>query len=91
MTLLMKIISCFIPQTEGSASVQGFDTVEQSIEVRKRVGYLPEHNPLYLEMYVREYFEFVARVHKLGGETKTRISEMIEVTGLVRESKKKIG
>ncbi|MFM7822592.1 MAG: ATP-binding cassette domain-containing protein, partial [Bacteroidota bacterium] len=60
---MMKIISCFIPQTEGSASVQGFDTVEQSIEVRKRVGYLPEHNPLYLEMYVREYLSFVAGIH----------------------------
>jgi len=88
---MMKIISCFIPQTEGSASVQGFDTVEQSIEVRKRVGYLPEHNPLYLEMYVREYLSFVAGIHLKGNQIAKRVEEMVDITGLSPEQHKKIG
>ncbi|MFM7903440.1 MAG: gliding motility-associated ABC transporter ATP-binding subunit GldA [Bacteroidota bacterium] len=88
---MMKIISCFIPQTEGSASVQGFDTVEQSIEVRKRVGYLPEHNPLYLEMFVREYLSFVAGIHLKGSQVTKRVSEMVDITGLTPEQHKKIG
>jgi len=88
---MMKIISCFIPQTEGSASVQGFDTVEQSIEVRKRVGYLPEHNPLYLEMYVREYLSFVAGIHIKGNQIAKRVDEMVDITGLSPEQHKKIG
>src|SRR5205085_743235 len=67
---MMKILTCFIPQTSGSASVCGFDINEQSIEVRKRIGYLPEHNPLYPEMYVREYLEFVGGVYKLDGNLK---------------------
>lgn len=88
---MMKIISCFIPQTEGTASVQGFDTVDQSIEVRKRVGYLPEHNPLYLEMYVREYLSFVAGIHLKGNQVAKRVDEMVEITGLTPEQHKKIG
>ena len=52
---MMKIITCYLPQSEGSVKVCGFDVVDQPIEVKKRVGYLPEHNPLYPEMYVREY------------------------------------
>ncbi len=89
---LMKIITCFIPQTEGSVSVEGFDTVDNPMEVRKRVGYLPEHNPLYLDMYVREYLEFVAGIHHItGSEAKKRIDEMIEKTGLTVEMRKKIG
>jgi ABC-2 type transport system ATP-binding protein len=87
---MMKILTCFIPQTEGSASVGGFDVNEQPIEVRKRIGYLPEHNPLYTEMYVREYLDFVAAIYKLTNRTK-RVNEMIELTGLEIEQKKKIG
>ncbi len=87
----MKIITGFIPQSEGSVTVCGHDVQQEPLEVKKRVGYLPENNPLYYEMYVHEYLEFVARVHKLGSGTKSRISEMIEVTGLSSESKKKIG
>src|SRR3954469_3536527 len=87
---MMKIITCFIPQTSGTASVCGFDVTEDSIEVRKNVGYLPEHNPLYLEMYVREYLEFIAGLHKIKN-VRTRIAEMIETTGLQVEQKKKIG
>ena len=89
---LMKIITCFSPQTEGTLSVEGFDTIDNPMEVRKRVGYLPEHNPLYLDMYVREYLEFVAGIHHItGSEAKKRIDEMIEKTGLTVEMRKKIG
>jgi len=88
---MMKIITCFIPPTSGDVSVYGFDILEQSIDVRKKVGYLPENNPLYLDMYVREYLEFIAGIHKLGDKTKERIDKMIELTGLEVERKKKIG
>ncbi len=87
---MMKILTCFIPQTSGQASVCGYDVAEESLEVRKNVGYLPEHNPLYLDMYVKEYLEFIAGLHNLKN-TKQRISEMIEITGLQVEQKKKIG
>ena len=89
---LMKIITCFIPPTKGTVSVEGFDIWEQSMEVRKHVGYLPEHNPLYLDMYVKEYLEFVGGIHHLkGDELNKRINEMIEMTGLGVEMHKKIG
>ncbi len=89
---LMKIITCFIPPTKGTVSVEGFDIWEQSMEVRKRVGYLPEHNPLYLDMYVKEYLGFVAGIHHITGqEASKRINEMIEMTGLGVEMHKKIG
>jgi ABC-2 type transport system ATP-binding protein len=87
---MMKILTCFIPQTSGQASVCGYDVTEESLEVRKNVGYLPEHNPLYLDMYVKEYLEFVAGLHHLKN-IRQRISEMIEMTGLQIEQKKKIG
>lgn len=87
---MMKILTCFIPQTSGSASVCGFDVSEQSLDVRRNVGYLPEHNPLYLDMYVKEYLEFIAGLHHLKN-VKARISEMIDMTGLQVEQKKKIG
>lgn len=88
---LMKIISCYLPQTSGNAFVCGFDVIEQSIEVRKKVGYLPEHNPLYLDMYIPEYLTFVAGIYKLGKTTNVRVAEMIEITGLLPERRKKIG
>lgn len=87
---MMKILTCYIPQTEGKASICEYDVAEQSLEVRKNVGYLPEHNPLYLEMYVKEYLEFIAGLHQVKNTNK-RISEMIEMTGLQVEQKKKIG
>src|SRR3954463_11059245 len=87
---MMKIITCFIPQTAGAITVCGFDVTDQSIEVRKMVGYLPEHNPLYPEMYVKEYLDFVAGVYKMENRKK-RIDEMVEMTGLQVEQKKKIG
>ena len=88
---MMKILTCFIPQTSGTASVCGFDVNEDSIEVRKRIGYLPEHNPLYPEMYVKEYLEFIAGIYQLTGNINNRINEMISITGLQLEQKKKIG
>jgi len=88
-TTTMKIITCFIPQTSGTAEVCGFNTAEQSMEVRRRIGYLPEHNPLYKDMYVKEYLEFVAGLHKVSNR-KSRVNEMIEITGLEGEQKKLI-
>lgn len=88
---MMKIITCFIPPTSGTVSVCGYDVNDQSIEVRRCVGYLPENNPLYLDMYVKEYLEFIAGIHSLGKKTKSRIHEMIEITGLQLEQHKKIG
>ena len=89
---LMKIITCFIPPTSGTVSVNGFDVMDQPMEVKRIVGYLPEHNPLYLDMYVREYLEFVAGIHQLqGAAARQRIATMIELTGLGIEAHKKIG
>ncbi|MBI3502620.1 MAG: gliding motility-associated ABC transporter ATP-binding subunit GldA [Bacteroidetes bacterium] len=87
---MMKILTCFLPQTSGTASVCGFDVSEQSLEVRKNVGYLPESNPLYYEMYVKEYLSFVAELHELKNIAE-RVKEIISVTGLEIEQRKKIG
>jgi ABC-2 type transport system ATP-binding protein len=87
----MKMLTCFVPQSSGSALVCGFDTTTAPLEVTKKIGYLPESNPLYYDMYVKEYLEFMAGLHKLGKITKQRIDEMIEVTGLTLERKKKVG
>ena len=87
---LMKILTGFIPPTSGDAFVCGFDVREQSLEVRKKVGYLAEQNPLYLEMYVKEFLTFIAGLHKLGKDKKSRVDQMIEITGLEAEYNKKI-
>lgn len=87
----MKMITGFLPATSGSISVCGFDVETNPMEVRRRVGYLPEANPLYFEMYVREYLEFSAGIHKLGADKGKRIEEMIGLTGLGKEAHKKIG
>jgi ABC-2 type transport system ATP-binding protein len=89
-TTTMKILTCFIPQTEGSAEVCGFNVETHPLEVRRQVGYLPEHNPLYKDMYVKEYLEFVAGVHKLANK-KNKVAEMIERVGLGVEQNKPIG
>ncbi len=89
-TTTMKILTTYILPTSGSAEVAGFDVEEEPMEVRRRIGYLPEHNPLYREMYVREYLQFVAGLHRLS-KPKRRIDEMIELTGLEREQNKLIG
>lgn len=87
---MMKILTCFIPPSNGKATVNGFDVMDHAIEVRKSVGYLPEHNPLYLEMYVKEYLEFIGGLHKLNN-IKKRVEEMVEITGLTIEQHKQIG
>lgn len=89
-TTTMKIITCFIPQSSGTAEVCGYDVEKDPIEVRKRIGYLPEHNPLYKDLYVREYLNFVAGLHKIKNK-KARVAEMVSLTGLEREQKKQIG
>jgi len=86
----MKILTCFIPQSQGKASVCGFDVETQSLDVRKHIGYLPESNSLYLDMYVKESLAFIAGIHKMRSPT-ARIADIIEQTGLGPEQHKKIG
>ncbi|WP_250434903.1 gliding motility-associated ABC transporter ATP-binding subunit GldA [Hanstruepera flava] len=85
---MMKILTTFIEATDGKALVNSFDVDSQKQDVQKSVGYLPEHNPLYLDQYVREYLAFNAQVY---GVSKHRIQEVIELTGLTPEAHKKIG
>ncbi|MCD8404372.1 gliding motility-associated ABC transporter ATP-binding subunit GldA [Tenacibaculum dicentrarchi] len=84
----MKILTGFILPSEGSVFVSGIDVLKNPIEAQKKIGYLPEHNPLYLEMYVREYLQFQAGIYKI---TKNKISEVIQKVGLTAEAHKKIG
>jgi ABC-2 type transport system ATP-binding protein len=84
---LMKILTTYIAADEGDAAVNGFDVNSQTKEVQQSIGYLPEHNPLYLDLYVREYLAFNADVYKVA---KSRIEEVIHLTGLSNESHKKI-
>jgi len=86
---MMKIITGYIPANKGAVKVCGFDINTHPIEVKKRVGYLPEHNPLYLDMYVREYLSFMGEIHKVTS-LKKRVDEMIERVGLTQEAHKKI-
>ena len=85
---LMKILTTYLTADEGSAKVNGFDVSSQQKEVQLSIGYLPEHNPLYLDLYVREYLAFNADVYKVA---KSRIEDVIQLTGLTSESHKKIG
>jgi ABC-2 type transport system ATP-binding protein len=85
---LMKILTTYLPADEGAATVNGFDVASQQKSVQQSIGYLPEHNPLYLDLYVREYLEFNARVYCVS---KNRIEEVILLTGLMGERHKKIG
>lgn len=87
---MMKILTCFLPPTSGDASVCGFDIREASMDVRRNVGYLPEHNPLYTDMYVKEYLAFTAGMYRLRN-VKGKVKEMIGTVGLEREQHKKIG
>lgn len=88
-TTTMKIITCFLPPTEGKVSVCGHDIMTESMTVRQLIGYLPEHNPLYLDMYVREYLAFTAGLHHIRKPAE-RVKDMIALTGLEREQNKKI-
>lgn len=85
---MMKILTTYINANEGKAKVNGFDVITDKKSVQQSVGYLPEHNPLYTELFVKEYLEFNANVY---GTPKSRIKEMIELTGLTSEAHKKIG
>ena len=89
-TTTMKIITGYLPQTEGSVSVCGFDVTNQPMEARARIGYLPEHNPLYKDMYVQEYLHFTAGIHRIA-KPQQRIAEMIGLTGLGSHRHKQIG
>jgi len=84
---LMKILTTYLSADEGSAIVNGHDVLTNTKEVQRSIGYLPEHNPLYLDLYVREYLAFNADVYKVA---KSRIEEVIQLTGLSTESHKKI-
>ena len=86
----MKIASCYLTPTSGTVEISGYDVLTHSMEVRKRVGYLPENNPLYTDMYVKEYLGLIARIHKVNNVNR-RVGEMIEFTGLGLEQGKKIG
>ncbi len=85
---MMKILTTYIDASEGEAKVNDFDVQTNALEVQKLVGYLPEHNPLYLDMYVKEYLAFNADVYNVSKE---RIDEVIELTGISSEAHKKIG
>lgn len=87
---MMKILTGFIAPTSGTALVDGTNVVEDPMAVKSTVGYLPEHNPLYLEMYVREYLDYVARVFKVM-DKKQAVARVIDQVGLQRESHKQIG
>ena len=88
----MKMITSYLPPTQGTALVCGFDVQTHSMELRKHIGYLPEQNPLYYEMYVREYLELTAGIHQIEKSKRAdRIEEMVKMTGLSKEANKKIG
>lgn len=86
----MKIITTFIPASEGEVEVCGLDINKHSLEVREKIGYLPEHNPIYLDMYVKEYLYFVGKIYKLKN-LKERVAEVIEMVGLQKEQHKITG
>jgi ABC-2 type transport system ATP-binding protein len=90
-TTMMRIITGFIPASSGNVLVNGIEASENNPEIKRNIGYLPENNPLYPEMYVREYLGFVASLYKSGNSVRKQIDNVIEITGLVQEQKKKIG
>ena len=91
-TTTMKIITCYMPPTSGMVEVEGLDIAEHSFEVRKKIGYLPEMNPLYLDMNVVEYLEYSARLHGLKNPLlRSRLKEMIDVCGIADERHKDVG
>ena len=88
---LMKIISCFLPPTSGTAKVHGLDVMTDAEKVKFKIGYLPEQNPLYTDMYVREYLHYICGIYKLQGNFEDHINKVIDQTGLKLEQNKKIG
>lgn len=91
-TTTMKIITCFMPPTSGKVEVDGLDNAEHSLDVRKKIGYLPEMNPLYLDMNVVDYLEYSAQLHGLrGGNLHLRLKDMVHTCGLEEVRHKDIG
>lgn len=88
---LMKILTSFIPPSSGTASINGLDVEEDSLKIREVIGYLPENNPLYTDMYIKEYLKFVLRIYKNVSNKDKVIKDVIELTGLEPEQHKKIG
>jgi len=88
---MMKIISGFIPPTTGEVLVSGTSIFSSDYDFRRNVGYLPENNPLYTDMYVKEYLLFVARIYGLGSKSNQRVKELIDLTGIGYEQNKRIG
>ncbi len=87
----MKIATCFLPPSDGEAWVGGYNVVEKPMEVKQITGYLPEHNPLYLDLYVHEYLTFIGKIYGLRGQhLKQRVKEIVELCGLNPEQNKKI-
>lgn len=89
-TTTMKILTCFLPQTEGTAEICGYDVMKDSMAIKRKIGYLPEGNPLYKDMYIKEYLHFVGNIYNVPSLNK-RVDEMIEQTGLIPERHKLIG
>ena len=87
---MMKIITCYQPPTKGDVSVCGLDIWNDSLALRKKIGYLSEANPLYYEMYITEFLEFIAGIHGVK-DKKKRVAEVVKMTGLEPELGKKIG
>lgn len=88
----MKIATCYLTATSGNVEVCNYNVQKNPLEVRQNIGYLPEHNPLYLDMYVKEFLEFIGGIYGLKGQSlQKRISDVIELFGLTLEYKKKIG
>jgi ABC-2 type transport system ATP-binding protein len=88
----MKMATTYLPPTSGSIFINGIDVIKDPLSVRKIIGYLPEHNPLYMDMYIKEYLEFVSSLHGIQGKAlKLKIQNIIAMTGLELERRKKIG
>ncbi len=89
----MKMITCFLPPSSGNVIIdRKYSILDHPIEVKKRIGYLPEHNPLYTDMYIKEFLLFIANIYQIPkNEQEKRVHEMIEITGLTLEKHKKIG
>ncbi len=87
---MMKIITGYLKQNEGTILVNGLDNQKNLKEIRKQIGYLPEHNPLYTNMYIKEYLRYIAKLYKIPQKLDAKVAEIIETTGLENEQHKKI-
>lgn len=91
-TTTMKIITCYMPPSKGTVSVDDYNIADHSLEVRRKIGYLPEMNPLYLDMNVMEYLEYSAQLHQMDkAQIRQRMREMVDVCGLTEVRHKDIG